>query len=112
MYPHHSTHIDTIREIVDSFSLELSIPIDQVSTHYTDNFQDMNSVLDLIFLYTNAEKLNNHTILPDLQDPSNHASLLVHIIIEEEFIQEKKLAIVKNNKEEKEFVNKLRNQNN
>ena len=59
LYPHYSTHIDTIRKIADSISLELSMPIDQVFTHYTDNFQDMNLVLDLIFLYTNAEKLNN-----------------------------------------------------
>ena len=28
LYPHYSTHIDTIRKIADSFGLELSIPID------------------------------------------------------------------------------------
>jgi len=46
--------------------------------------------------------------LPNLQDLSDHAPLLVHIIIKEEFIQEKKLAIVKNSEKEKEFVNKLK----
>ena len=45
----------------------------------------------------------------DLWGLSNHASLLVYIIIEKEFIQDKKLAIVKNSKKEKEFVNDLRN---
>jgi len=34
---------------------------------------------------------------------------LICIIIEEESIQEKKQAIVKNNEEEREFINKLRN---
>jgi len=39
---------------------------------------------------------------------SDHAFLSVYIIIKKEFIQEKKLAIVKNSKEEKEFVNCLK----
>ena len=50
LYPHHSTHADSLKEIADSFYLELSTPIDQVLTQYADNSQDMNSVLDLIFL--------------------------------------------------------------
>jgi len=33
---------------------------------------------------------------------------LVYIIIEEEFIQEKKLTIIKNNEEEKEFIKELK----
>jgi len=66
LYPHHSTYVNTLRKIADSFSLELSTPIDQVPTHYADNSQDMNSVLDLIFLYINTEEFNNYTILSDL----------------------------------------------
>ena len=66
-------------------------------------------VIDLIFLYANVEEFNNHTISPDLQSLSNHTSLLVCIIIEEETIQNRKQAIVKNSEEEKEFINKLRN---
>jgi len=34
---------------------------------------------------------------------------LISIIIEEEFIQERKQSIVRNSEEEKEFVNELRN---
>jgi len=66
-------------------------------------------VLDLKFLYANAEKFNNHTISLDLQSPSDHILLLICTIIKKEFIKEKKKAIVKNSKEEREFVNELRN---
>jgi len=45
LYSYHSTYMNTLREIANSFSLELSTPIDQVPTHYADNSQDMNSVL-------------------------------------------------------------------
>ena len=45
----------------------------------------------------------------NLWKPSNHTLLFLYIIIKEEVIQDRKLAIVKNNKEEKEFVNDLRN---
>ena len=62
-----------------------------------------------MFLYVNTEKFKNYTILPDLQSPSNHAPLSVYIIIEKETIQDRKQAIVKNNREEKEFINKLKN---
>ena len=39
-------------------------------------------------------------ILSYLQGFSDYTSLLVHIMIEDEFIQEKKPAIIKNSKEE------------
>jgi len=50
LYPHHFTHADSLREIADSFNLELFTSIDQVPTQYANNSQDMNSVLDLMFL--------------------------------------------------------------
>jgi len=57
LYSHHSTHVDTIRKIADSFNLELLTLVNQVPTYYADNFQDTNSVLDLIFLCTNIKNL-------------------------------------------------------
>jgi len=73
-----------------------------------DNSQDSNSVIDLMFLYAESKEFHNYCISPDLQSPSNHTSLLVLIIIKEEFIQERKQTIVKNSEEEKEFINELR----
>jgi len=49
LYLHHLTHIDTLWEVADSFNLELSLPINQVSTLYIDNPQDSNLVSDLMF---------------------------------------------------------------
>ena len=94
--------------MVDNFGLELSTSINPVSTQYVDNSQDSNSVLDLIFLRTRLEKFNNYTISLVLQSLSDHTSLSVSIIIEKEFIQEKKKSIVRNSNKEKEFVNELR----
>ena len=69
----------------------------------------MNSVLDLKFFQANTEKFNNHYILPSLWELSDHAPLVVYIAIEAKFIQEMKQTIVENSKEEKAFVNELRN---
>jgi len=40
LYLHYSIHADTLREIANNFNLELSTPINQVSTQYADNSQD------------------------------------------------------------------------
>ena len=87
-YPHHSTYVDTLRKVANSFTLKLSMSINQVLICYTDNSQDSNLVIDLIFLQANAEEFNNHFILPDLHRPFDHAPLSVHIIIEKEFRRE------------------------
>jgi len=62
-----------------------------------------------MFLYANVEEFNNHIILLDLQSSSDHTSLSVNIIIKRESIQDRKQAIIKNSKKEREFVNKLKN---
>jgi len=37
LYLHYLTYADTLREIADSFNLELSLSINKVSTQYADN---------------------------------------------------------------------------
>ena len=65
-FPHHSIHMDTLREIADIFDLELSMPVNQVPIQYAGNSQNSNSVLDLMFLCANVEEFNNHSILTNL----------------------------------------------
>jgi len=88
LYSHHSTYADTLREIADFFNLELLMPIIQVSTWYTDNSQDSNSVLDPMFLCANAEEFNKYINLPDLCSISDYALLSINIIIKENYYQE------------------------
>ena len=49
-----------------------------------------------MFLWAGLEEFNNHVILPDLQSLLDHTPLSVSIIIEKEFIQEKKQSIIRN----------------
>ena len=73
---------------------------------HNNNSQDSNSAINLIFLHAESEKFNNHQISSNLQGPSDHAPSLVSII-EEKIVQERKQTIVKDNEEEKEFINEL-----
>ena len=90
LYPYHLVHMNTLQEVVDNFGLEMLTPINPIPTQYIDNSQDLNLVLDLIFLQAELVEFNKHEISPDLWSSSYHTLLLVYIIIEEEFIQEKK----------------------
>ena len=101
------SHTNTLLEVADSFGLKLSISINLGPIWFLGNSQDLNSVLDLMFFKTGSEEFNNHLISPDLQSLLDYVPLLVSIIIEEEFIQEKKWSIVRNSDKEKEFINEI-----
>jgi len=64
-FPYHSTHKDILFEIADSFQLELSKPTELFPTRYSNNDQDSNSILDLVFLWLSSSEFNNHHIHPD-----------------------------------------------
>ena len=49
-YHYYSLYTDILREVTDIFGLELLTHINLVSRQYIDNFQELNSDLNLIFL--------------------------------------------------------------
>jgi len=62
-------------------------------------------VINLFLLQSNSTELNNHKIHSELQFPSDYIPLTVDIIIEEEFIQDKRHTIIKNSEDKFKFVN-------
>ena len=64
-YPHHLSYKDNLFIIANSFNLGLSIPTNQVLTRYSDNCQEVNLVLDLMFLHFGLNELDNHVIYLD-----------------------------------------------
>ena len=59
-YSHYLSYSGILREIADNLNLDLSTPINLVSTQYVDNSQNSNLVIDLMFLYAKSEGFNNH----------------------------------------------------
>ena len=64
-FPYHSSHRDTFFDIADYFQLEISKPAEFFPTRYSNNAQDSNLVLDLVFLHPFSPEFNNHHICPD-----------------------------------------------
>ena len=86
LYFHYSLHTNILKKITDLFNLKLSTLINQFSIQYTDNPNNSNLDIDLIFLWANSKEFNNYSILPNLQSLSNYTLLIVDIILNEEFI--------------------------
>jgi len=57
-----------------------------------------------MFLRPNSLKLDNYSILSELQHPSDHAPLIVNIQILKEFVPDVRYTIIQNNKEEIKFT--------
>ena len=106
-FNHHSSISDDLIVIADSFNLNLLVPINQVPTRYSDNNNDSNSVIDLMFLYCDSSELNNHSIHPNLHLTSDHVPLTITIPINEENINLHKRIISKNSDEEDSFIKKV-----
>ena len=83
-YSYHSLHKNTLFNITNSFNLELSRPIEIFPTKYSDNTQNSNLVLDLIFLHPNSREMDNYCIHPEQRLTSDHAPITIIILILEE----------------------------
>jgi len=106
-YIHHSSISNNIFAIADSFNLSLSYPTDQVSTRYSDNANDSNSVIDLMFFCSNSSELNTYHIHPKWCLISDHAPLTITISITKEHIDICKRTITKNSEEDYMFIKEI-----
>lgn len=97
-------HSDLLLEIANAFDLSLLHPTNPASTRYSDNNNNSNLVINLMFLRYNSLELNNHSILPELWYLSDHTSLVVEIHISKEFFQNKRYSIIKNSDEEMKYI--------
>ena len=109
LFNYYSSTSNDLIIIVDSFNLSLSVSTNQIPTRYSDNVNDANSVIDLMFLQCGSTKLNQYSIHPDWQLTSNHVPLMITIPITEEYkyINIHKRTISKNSNEEDSFLKKV-----
>jgi len=65
-YSFYSVHNDLLFDIANTLDLSFSYSTNLVPIRYSDNSNNSNSVIDLIFLRPNFSELDNHLILPEL----------------------------------------------
>jgi len=106
-FPFHSIHSDMLFDIADSFSLALSKPIENFPIRFSDNDQNSNSVLNLIFTWPSSTEFNWHHIHPDWRLSSDHTPITVDIPIRDEDIPTKQRSLIKGSDEENRFIEDL-----
>jgi len=105
---HHSMHTKDLLTIADSLGLELSPPINPRPTRFTDNRQNTDLVLDLVFLAPNNTGFGKHILHPEICKPSNHIPLLIKVGIREENIDIIIQSIRKDSDEKKDFIETIK----
>ena len=107
LYLFYLIHSNLLVDIIDAFNISLSHSTNSVPTRYLDNRNNLNSVIDLMFLRPNVLEFDDHTIPPESQYPSDHTLLVVNIHIINEFIQDKRCTIIKGSKKNLNFISEL-----
>jgi len=100
-------HSDILLDITNSLLLGLSYSTNPVPTRFLDNDQNLNLVINLMFLRYGLVKLDNHTIHLEWRLLSDYAFLTVTILIEEQHTNNHRYSISKGSKEEKSFIKDL-----
>ena len=85
-YLFYFIHSDSLFDFADSFSLDISNPIENVPTRFSDNDHNTNSVLDLVFLHLFFPVFNLHCIHPEWRLSSDHTSITIDVSIQKERI--------------------------
>jgi len=65
-YSFYLLYSNLLVDITDVFDLSFSYSTNSVPTKYLDNKNNLNSVIDLMFLRCNSLEFNSHTILSEL----------------------------------------------
>ena len=99
-----SIYKDILLNIANFFYLEMSESTNHILTKYSNNQQKLDSVINLMFLKLTSLKHDNHLIYPDWCLTFDYILLTVNITILKEDIQMRKHTIIKNNKEEDNFI--------
>ena len=103
-YPHYASISDNLLIIADLFNLDLSISTNLILTRYLDNENGSNSVIDLMFLHSGSNELDNYIIYLEWCLSLDHAPLTITIPIIEEYIISSKCSISNGSKEEEAFI--------
>jgi len=106
-FPFHSIHSDMLFDIADSFSLALFSLTENFPTRFSDNNQNLNSVLDLVFTWPLSMEFNHHHIHPDWRLISDYTLITVDIHINDKNIPTKQHSLVKGSAKEKQFIEDL-----
>ena len=107
LFVYHSSISDNLLAIANSFNLSLLYPINQVPTRYSNNANDSNLVIDLMFLHCDSSELNTHSIHPEWHLTFDHTPLTSAIPIVEEHIVSCKRTITNNSEEEDKFIKEV-----
>ena len=100
----HSNHSDSLFDIADSFYLDISKPLKNVPTRFSNNDYNANSVLDLVFLHLSSPEFNRHHIHPNWRLSSDYALITVKVSICEERISYTWWLLAKGSDEENQFI--------
>ena len=103
-FPCHLSISNDLIIIANLFNLDLLILTNLTPTRYSNTKRGANSVINLMFLHSRSNKLNNHLIHPNWHLSSNNTPLTISIPIAEENVISSRLSIPKNSEEEATFV--------